>query len=44
MNLVHKNADERVQLMVSMGTPPPVRKQMAMMMMMTMMMKVLSPD
>ena len=39
-NLVHKNADKRMQLMISKRTPPPVRKQMTMMMMM---MKVLSP-
>ena len=38
MNPVHKNADERMQLMISRRIPPPVRKLMTMMMMM---MKVL---
>ena len=40
MNLVHKIADERMQLMISRRTPTPVRKQMAMM---TMRIKVLLP-
>ena len=40
MNPVHKNAGERMQLMISRRIPPPVRKLMTMMMMM----KVLSPE